>query len=81
MPIDLTPLSVRELDALIRDARARHTTLTERPPAARVRRLLAAQARTAGYTIEEIFGIDAATAPPEPKARARRKRGKDDDAT
>ncbi len=76
MPIDLTPLSVRELDALIRAARARHTTLTERPPAAQVRRLLAAQARTAGYTIEEIFGTDAAMVPPEPKGRAKRKRGK-----
>ena len=76
MPIDLTPLSVRELDALIRDARARHTTLTERPPAGRDGGRRAAQARAADYAIEEIIGTDAATAPPEPKARARRKRGK-----
>lgn len=76
MPIDLTPLNLRELDTLIRAAKDRYRTLTGRAPAEKVRRMLAAEAQRAGYTLEEIFGSEADVARPAPKARGRRKRAK-----
>ncbi|WP_235504354.1 MULTISPECIES: H-NS family nucleoid-associated regulatory protein [Stenotrophomonas] len=76
MHIDLTALNLRELDILIRAAKDRHKTLTGRAPAEKVRRMLATEARRAGYAIEEIFGPDADAARPEPKTRGRRKRAK-----
>lgn len=76
MSIDLTPLNLRELNTLIRAARDRHKALTEREPVGKVRRMLVAEAQRAGYTIDELFGLDAAAVPPEPKGRGRRKRAK-----
>ncbi|WP_433853240.1 H-NS family nucleoid-associated regulatory protein [Stenotrophomonas nitritireducens] len=76
MSIDLTPLNLRELNTLIRAAQDRHKALTEREPPAKVRRLLIAQAQRAGYTIEELFGLDAEQAQPAPKGRRRRKRAR-----
>lgn len=71
MSIDLTPLNLRELNTLIRAAQERHTALTKRQPADKVRRRLASLARQTGYTIEELFGPAAEA--PEPKAKGRRK--------
>ncbi len=77
MSIDLTFLNLRELNTLIRTAQDRHRALTEREPATKVRRMLIAEAQRAGYTIDELFGMDAADqASPEPKGRRRRKRAK-----
>ena len=77
MNIDLSTLNLRELDTLIRAARGRHKALTERAPAENVKCMLVAEARQAGYTIEELFGPDAGMAQPERKARSKqRKRGK-----
>ena len=76
MSIDLTPLNLRELNTLIRAAQDRHKALTEREPAAKVRRLLIAQAQRAGYTIEELFGLDAEQAQPALKGPRRRKRAR-----
>ena len=77
MNIDLSTLNLRELDTLIRAARGRHKALTERAPAEKVKCMLLAEARQAGYTIEELFGPDAGVAQPERKARSKqRKRGK-----
>ncbi len=72
MSIDLTPLNLRELNTLIRSAKERHKTLTSRPPAEKVRRQLIADAKRAGYTIDEVFGLDADTVAPKTKARRRK---------
>lgn len=57
MTIDLTSLSVRELNQLIRTAEQTRKALVSRPPAEKVRKQLTALARKAGYTIEEVFGV------------------------
>ncbi|MCL7715793.1 H-NS family nucleoid-associated regulatory protein [Stenotrophomonas mori] len=76
MSIDLTSLSLRELNTLIRAAQQRHTLLTRRTPVAQVRRALAAQAQRAGYTLAELFGADAEPSTAPPKARAKHPRSK-----
>lgn len=73
MSIDLTPLNLRELNTLIRSAQERHKALTSRPPAEKVRRKLIADAKRAGYTVDEVFGLDADQAQPKTKATRRRK--------
>ena len=57
MSIDLTSLSVAELDQLIRDAGAR-IEIVKRQESAQLRRSLEAQARDAGFDVYELFNID-----------------------
>ncbi len=61
MSIDLSGLSAKELGALIRDAQKRKTVVAKRQPIAKARALVAAAAKKAGYTVEELFGTGAAT--------------------
>ena len=56
MSIDVNRLSVKELDALIAQARKRKTTLSKRKPLAVVRRKLTELARAEGYSLTELFG-------------------------
>ena len=56
MSIDLTGLSVVELDEVIRDAGARIQVI-KRDQSAQLRRTLEAQARDAGFDVYELFGI------------------------
>ncbi len=56
MPLDLSRLSAKELDALISQARKRKTTLSKRKPVAVVRSKLTQLAKAEGYTIAELFG-------------------------
>jgi len=57
MSIDLTSLSVAELDQLIRDAGAR-IEIVKRQQYAQLRRSLESQARDAGFDVYELFNID-----------------------
>ncbi|MNU82034.1 global DNA-binding transcriptional dual regulator H-NS [compost metagenome] len=59
MSIDLSNLSAKELAALIRDAQKRKTVVAKRQPITKVRAQLAAAAKKAGYSIEELFGAGA----------------------
>ena len=59
MSIDLTILSVPELDQLIRDAGAQIERI-KRQQHSQLRRSLEAQARDAGFDVHELFGIDRA---------------------
>ena len=59
MSIDLTSLSVTELEQLIRDAGAR-IDVVKRQQYAQLRRSLEAQAKDAGFDVYELFGIDRA---------------------
>jgi len=63
MSIDLNGLSAKELDALIAQAKKRRTTLSKRKPIALVRKKLTALARAEGYTVAELFGGAASSAP------------------
>ena len=56
MSIDVTRLSVKELDALISQAKKRKATLSKRKPVAVVRQKLTQLARAEGYSIAELFG-------------------------
>lgn len=56
MHIDLETLNLRDLNALLKEAKKRHATLTKRAPAGTVRRLLATIAAKSGYTLDELFG-------------------------
>lgn len=76
MTIDIESLSLRELGALVAAAEQRKALITTRRPAAAVRRLLKATAAEAGYTIEELFGDDAAETATPARKPARRKAGK-----
>lgn len=73
MTIDIESLSLRELGALVAAAEQRKALITTRRPAAAVRRLLKAAAAEAGYTIEELFGEDAANA--STRSTTRRRKG------
>ena len=57
MSIDLTSLSVTELEQLIRDAGAR-IDVVKRQQYAQLRRSLEAQAKDAGFDVYELFNID-----------------------
>lgn len=57
MSIDLTSLSVAELDQLIRNAGAR-IEVVKRQEYAQLRRSLEAQAREAGFDVYELFNIN-----------------------
>jgi len=63
MSIDVTRLSVKELDALISQAKKRKATLSKRKPVAVVRQKLTQLARAEGYSIAELFGAGPASAP------------------
>lgn len=65
MSIDINTLSAKELESLISKAKKRKTTLNKRKPITQVRKKLAQQAKTEGYTIAELFGTGtgAGTAP------------------
>ena len=67
MSIDLSQLSAKELAVLIRDAQKRKTVVTKRQPIAKARALVAAAAKKAGYTVEELFGTGAAVAVKAPR--------------
>jgi DNA-binding protein H-NS len=56
MPIDVNRLSVKELDALINQAKKRKTTLSRRKPLAVVRAKLTQLAKAEGYSLAELFG-------------------------
>lgn len=62
MSIDLSTLSAKELGTLIRDAQKRKSVVAKRQPIAKARALVAAAAKKAGYTIEELFGAGAPVA-------------------
>lgn len=62
MSIDLSSLSAKELSTLIREAQKRRTFVAKRQPLAKARAQVIAAAKKAGYTIEELFGIDAPAA-------------------
>ncbi|WP_313145771.1 H-NS histone family protein [Stenotrophomonas sp.] len=76
MTIDIESLSLRELGALVAAAEQRKALITTRRPAAAVRRLLKAAAAEAGYTIEELFGDEAAETAAPARKPARRKTSK-----
>ena len=67
MSIDLSQLSAKELAVLIRDAQKRKTVVAKRQPIAKARALVAAAAKKAGYTVEELFGTGAAAAVKAPR--------------
>ncbi|HYG05937.1 MAG TPA: H-NS histone family protein [Stenotrophomonas sp.] len=81
MSIDLTGLSAKQLDALIKNAKKRQSIVAKRTPIAKVRAQLTRLAKAEGYTVEELFGGAAAPAAGRGKAaktssRAGRKLGK-----
>jgi len=75
MSIDLSGLSAKELATLIRDAQKRKTVVAKRQPIAKARAQVAAAAKKAGYTIEELFGTAAAAKAPR-AAKATKSTGK-----
>lgn len=80
MSIDLTGLSVKQLAALIKNAKKQHSVVAQRTPIAKVRSELTRAAKAHGYSIEEVFGAAAGTgraaAAGKPGPRAGRKLGK-----
>lgn len=82
MPIDINSLSAKELGSLINEAKKRKTTLSKRKPLLVVRKKLATLAKNEGYTIAELFGAGAPSAPRATKtprakpAKARKTLGK-----
>lgn len=66
--IDLTGLSVKQLDAVVQSAQQRKEFLQKRPSAARVRAQVVKYVAGYGYSIEELFG----SAPSRRTAAARR---------
>lgn len=72
MSINLESLSAKELDALISQAKKRKTTLSKRKPIAVVRKKLTQLAKAEGYSIAELFGAAAPSAPRAAKAPARK---------
>jgi DNA-binding protein H-NS len=79
MTIDVDRLSVKELDALINQAKKRKTTLAKRKPIAVVRQKLTQLAKAEGYSIGELFGGGAPSvvrAPGAPAAARKSSKGK-----
>lgn len=54
--IDLTELSVKQLDAVLKSAQQRKEFLEKRPSAARVRAQVVKYVAGYGYSIDELFG-------------------------
>lgn len=63
MKIDVDQLSLRELDSLLAAAERRRTLLSNRRPAAIVRRELIALAAKHGYTVQELIDANEVTRP------------------
>jgi DNA-binding protein H-NS len=59
MPIDLSKLSPRELQKLIDDASRERKRKEKRSPVAAVRKKLTKMAVAEGYTLMELFGLQA----------------------
>jgi len=81
MSIDLTGLSAKQLDVLIKNAKKRQSVVAKRTPIAKVRAQLTRAAKAEGYTVEELFGGAAPAASGRAKvaktsSRAGRKLGK-----
>lgn len=80
MSIDLTGLSAKQLDALIKNAKKRQSVVAKRTPVAKVRAQLTRLAKAEGYTLEELFGAPAPAgrgkAVKKVSSRAGRKLGK-----
>lgn len=76
MSIDVTRLSVKELDALISQAKKRKATLSKRKPVAVVRQKLTQLARAEGYSIVELFGAGPASAPRPVKSAGKASKSK-----
>jgi DNA-binding protein H-NS len=76
MSIDVTRLSVKELDALISQAKKRKATLSKRKPVAVVRQKLTQLARAEGYSIAELFGAGPASAPRPVKSAGKASKSK-----
>lgn len=62
MSLDLTSLSVAELEQLIQNASAR-IEFVKRQQFVQLRRSLEAQARDAGFDVRELFGLDGSKTP------------------
>ena len=73
MSIDLNSLTLRELNTVISNAKKRQKFLDKRQSPGAVRRHLVSVANKAGYTIDELFSVDAAKA--ETRKKARRRKG------
>jgi DNA-binding protein H-NS len=56
MPIDITGLSAKELQALIAKAKQREKSLAKRKPIATVRSRIVSLAKAEGYSVDELFG-------------------------
>lgn len=76
MSIDVNRLSVKELDALINQAKKRKATLSKRKPVAVVRQKLTQLARAEGYAIAELFGTGATSTAVAGPAKAAKKASK-----
>lgn len=72
MTVDLAGFSPKELDALISKARQRKQTLAKRSSVAEVRKALAGVAKKHGWTLEEVFGAGAKSAPSASAAKSRK---------
>jgi DNA-binding protein H-NS len=75
MSIDVNRLSVKELDALINQAKKRKTTLSKRKPLAVVRAKLTQLAKAEGYSLTELFG-GKTPGPAATKSAAKPRKGK-----
>ena len=76
MNIDVEKLSLRELTSLLTAAEQRKQLISSRRPAAVVRKAVIALAAQHGYTIEELYGDQAAVEVSGKKRSSRRKLGK-----
>lgn len=57
MTLDVSGLSAKELEALVKQARTRKAVLQKRPSIAKARAKIVEQAARLGYSIEELFGV------------------------
>jgi len=76
MTIDVQSLGPQELKALIAAAEHRKQLISARRPIGVVRRKLAALAKAAGYTLDELFGAGEERTPAKPRRAAVRKAAK-----
>lgn len=74
--IDIHTLGLRDLDRLVRAAEQRLDVLARRRPAAVVRQALIERAASYGYTIEAVFGTQAADPDVARKPARKRKAAK-----
>jgi len=67
MAIDFSGLTARDLRALITQAEKQQTKILTRPKASAMRAKINKYVKDHGYTIEELYGISAASSPKESK--------------